>query len=520
MSTPRKHIWKQNKMKDSWAFFHSWQAILLAGVCVWLISIFPPASDIVKHMSLEIGVLLVLIFGGIFLWMTRVKKCNDPEKIYGLILFSSLVLRAFVAIVINYQETNHDVGAFSGTGGISGTGFFGYIEYIYQNGSLPNFDPRTAWSFYNPPAFPILAALLLKLTKALGVEDPYCYEALQSIPFVFSALTIWTMGKLLKEFSMKENHRNLLLAVLAFYPYFHISGATLTNDAMSTYFAILGIWLAVRWYRQQTLGNIALLALALGLAMFTKLNAGLFGFGIAFLFVYALVTQRENFKNYLVQFPVFLAISVPLAFYYPVKNKLLYDMPLFYIQQLEPNNPQMIQGVGAFGRLLFPNVGALLQPFSMLDPMVENNVWLELIRSSLFDERHAEDMGLSVILATALFWLAVVAAIVTFVALVEILIRRKSMPFWQRGFLLACYLAMVISSVVFCFKEPFVCTMHYRYVSVLMVFPLICAGIWLQESGKHHPTVRKASLLLGRGLVILSIPVVLWVAIFARIAEM
>lgn len=522
MSTLKKNIWKPSggdvPAKDMWQRLGSWQVILLACVLVWAVSCFPPALDAVMHNSLELGILLILVLGVVFVRMKYIRKNAAPEKIYSLILFGSLLLRMVVALAITYGETNHDVGEFSGMGELSGTGFFGYIEYICTHGRLPDFDPRTAWSFYNPPGFPLLAAAVLKITDLLGVEAPYCYEALQCVPFLFSALTIWTMGKILEAFPMKARWRNILMALLALHPYFFLSGATLTNDAMSTYFSVLCVWLTIRWYQKQSLGNILLLALSLGMAMFTKLNAGLVGFGIAFVFLYAFFTGREGRMKYVPQYLAFLGVSVPLAFYYPIKNKLLYDMPLFYVQQLERDNPQLITGVGGIDRLLFPSIHSLMRPFSSIDPNVENNIWVEMIRSSLFDERYTDEPGLSGLLATAIFWLGILLAVVMLVFLIKMVLHSKALPLWQRCFVGIAYFSALLCYVVFCFNEPFVCTMHYRYVATLIIFPAVCTGVWLSGEGERHPTVTKAVGRLLTAFAVISVPVVLWLMSFARLA--
>ena len=525
MSIRKKNILKPNRSdltreKTVYDRLGSWQAVFAAAAMVWLISCFPPAADIVKHMSFEIGGVLLLVYGVILVRMKWIKKNATPEKVYALILFGSLVLRAFVALVMNYQETNHDVGAFLGEEGQSGTGFFGYIEYICTHGHLPDFDPRMAWSFYNPPGFPLLAAAVLKLTMTLGVETPYCYEALQCVPFLFSALTIWVMGKILKEFPIRDGIRNLLLAVLAFHPHFHISGATLTNDAMATFFSVLCVWLTLRWYREQRMKYILPLALSLGLAMFTKLNAGLIGFGIAFVFLYAFFTNLKSWKGYVPQYLGFLAVSVPLAFYNPVKNKLLYGMPLFYVQQLPVDNPQRITGINGLDRVFLPGLEALMRPFSAMNPNIESNIWTEMIRSSLFDERYSPEMGLAGLLATALFWGAILLAIWSFAVLVKKVLLSKTLPMWQRGFVGISYFSALLSYVVFCYQEPYICTMHFRYIATLIIFPAIAAGVWLSEPGEEMRETGKTARILGYGFAALSAVMVLWLAVFARLADM
>lgn len=98
---------------------------------------------------------------------------------------------------------------------------------------LPDFDPRDYWSFYNPPLYHILCAVLLKITHAFGVTVPACYESIQCVNLLFSSLTVWLAEKIFAEFDLEDRTAMLFTAVFAFHPFFLLFSAQPTNDMLA-----------------------------------------------------------------------------------------------------------------------------------------------------------------------------------------------------------------------------------------------------------------------------------------------
>lgn len=501
----------------------SWKTILIATALVWLFSWFPPVFEFANHLAFEMGMLLIIVFCSVFFYKVYIKREQDYEKIYAMVFFGGLLLRAFFALVSSYNNTNHDIGMFTGNDQAIGDGHFGYIEYILFQGHLPDFDPREVWGFYNPPGFYILSALVLRITSLVQPElDPYGYEALQCIPFFFSCMTIWTFNKILQEFEIAPKNRLLIMALLSYHPFFHITAATLVNDSMAMYFTCLSIFLAIRWYKQQTMKNILLLGLALGIAMFTKLNSAMMAVPIAFLFLYAFFTNRQKMGSYVGQFAAFLAVCAPLGLFHSIRNAVQFGVPLLYVQELEQTSAQLIENVSVWDRLFGLNLDELLRPFAGLNASVEVDIWVEMLRSSLFDEFYSADKGLIGIVALLLFWLSIIFATLSALVLIGVFIRSKRLKVWEKGFLGLSWSTMVISLVSFSLSKPFVCSSNYRYISTAIIFPLIAMGIFLSaaEQEVERPLLRKVLIGMTSAFTVMSSAIVFWLAVFAQLQEL
>lgn len=465
--------------------FTSWYFIPAGCVIVWFLSCNAAcASYITDHKNI-LAVLAGIIYFMVF--CSALYKKKDARTIIGLLFLGDFLLRAFYVLTASYDVTMHDIGSFSGFDtDESGDGHFGYIEYILKNHGLPDFDPRTRWSFYQPPGFYIAASVILGITRFFHVEAPLCYESLQIVTLFFSSMTVWTGYKIIREFEVSDRWTALFTAFLAVHPFYSVMAATLTNDCMAMYFMALAILYTIRWYKSQEFKKIMVIAFAVGGAMFTKLNSAVISVGIGFIFLYVFWTNRSRWKKYIAQFAAFLAVCAPLGLFYPVRNLILYQMPLSYVQSLGTTDASLfISNATVWSRLGLPSWGMISHMFYDFIPNENSNVWVRMIRTSLFDEL-MPDVGSSLFgaVSQAALWVAILLVILMNVAFIRSCGKKYGMKFEMRVFLLTVYAALIIGYVVFCFKEPLLCTMNYRYLPIAFLFPLIGTAVWMQKFSK------------------------------------
>ncbi|MDE6635934.1 MAG: glycosyltransferase family 39 protein, partial [Lachnospiraceae bacterium] len=386
----------------------SWYLILAGCVIVWFLSCNKVCESYIAENKDILVVLTSIVY--LMVFCSAIYRKRDTRTIIGLLLLGGFLLRAFYVLASAHYASMHDIGSFCGFDTTEfGDGHFGYIEYIYKNHDLPDCDPRTKWSFYNPPGFYIIASVILGITRFFHVEAPICYESLQVVTLFFSSMTVWTGYKIIKEFAISDRLTILFTAFLTVHPFYSIMAVSITNDCMAMYFMALAVWYTIRWYKSPELKKILVIAFAVGAAMFTKLNSAVISFGIGFIFLYVFWVNRQQWKKYLLQFTAFLSVCAPLWLYYPVRNLILFQMPLTYIQSIDTSADWLyISESGILSRLGVPSWEMINHAFNEFVPNLNSNVWVAMIRTSLFDEL-MPDVGDSLFgaIAQATLWIAI-----------------------------------------------------------------------------------------------------------------
>lgn len=464
----------------------TWIPILAGCVFVWLLGSNQPIVDFLTNQRGVLIVLLAFLYLSVFFYVVVWCGKRDTATVLRFILIGSFLFRAYYVLLAPYNISYHDQGEFTDLESMdSGSGHLGLIEYLYNNGHLPDFDPRQRWSFYNPPLFHILGALILKFTHTIGVAAPLCYESIQIVNLFAASMTIWLLYKILDRLIEGKQVVLLFTAMIAFHPFFILYSAELTNDMLCMCFMALAFYYTLRWHKEHTFSSILIIALGIGLSMAAKLNAAVISFGIGFIFLWDFWHNRLEYKKYIAQFLAFLAVCAPLGLFYPIRNYVLFKMPLLYVQELTPDNPQYISET-VINRIGFSSKGQLTYPFVKYDAAIERNIWTQLFRTSLFDEINPPvDNNMIASWGLLLFWITILLALILNAALVWCIWRKEVVRTEIKIFMLVEYLAMLISYIKFCFDEPFICTMNYRYISLSMLFPILGGAWWLCRQNRE-----------------------------------
>jgi hypothetical protein len=219
----------------------------------------------------------------------------------------------------------------------------------------------------------------------------------------------------------------------------------------------------------------------MGLAMMTKLSAGLLAPAIGLLFVWRWVTAygTYRFMKLTGQFALFGSVCVPLALWWQVKNALLYRLPLTFVPALSENSGQYVGDISPLARwfgLEKDCFGQLFVAFQHQGATYnEYNPTLSLLKSALFGEftlfsnQHpAYTLGM---VACYLLFVAQLAMIGLVLYTIGKLAGKsyKSPLFWAFALL---GLVVTVSYYRFCFAYPQSCTANFRYA-----LPLLWCGV-------------------------------------------
>lgn len=438
------------------------------------------------------------------------------NAVIALLFVLGYAIRLTYVLYTSVTTRQHDVYNFGDSG------HSGYIRYFYENGKLPDFDVSIVDQFYHPPLHHIICALVWKALSLFGILDNYAQSSLQTLTLFYSSASLILSLRILKRFKLSGKNLVLAFAVLCFHPTFIIFSASINNDILSVTFMLLAVYYSLKWYESRSWRDIVVIAVSIGLGMMTKTSVYMICFGVAFLFLTALIKDKNNFKKYLAQFSVFLAICAPLALWWEVRNAALFGMPLTYVQRLPDNSWQYV-GNHSVGERLFDFSKLFTAPvfdqWTNRGDMLYNeyNPMISLLKTSVFGE-YINDFKYPSITVSAnfLFWSNLSLALLSVVALGYLIIEKMvkkdfDVPFYS---IVISNALMIAFYYIFCFSYPHHCTENIRYVSPLVVFGSLFIGKGLEAFGNKSGELKTKKSVKIISKVLNALAVVL-VVVFA-----
>ncbi len=415
---------------------------------------------------------------GIFFYLLACRKLSTKSVI--LLLFAAgFVMRLAYITMMTTGMIQHDVYSPG-----KGAGHAGYIEYIYENGHLPDFDVTTVDQFYHPPLHHIICAVWMRLQTMIGVEYYSAYENIQILTLFYSCLCLILAYKIFRKAGLSGAALIASTAVIAFCPTFYFLSGSINNDILSITFMLGAILNTLCWYRSRSMGRIICIALCIGLGMMTKLSAWMVAPAVALVFIYVFFTDLRNWLKNLLQYLIFIIVCAPIGLFWSVRNMLMWGIPFTYVQRLSENSAQYIGDISAFTRLfdLSPYQFADVAPQFMMygNGYNEFNPLVGFFKTAAFDEGIcARRFSLLPGFSHVLFFSSVILGLVGFVALIVMLIKKNDkMDRLTKAFFGMIYFVILIMYYYFCFDFPHVCTMNVRYGVPMIVIGAMSVG-WL-----------------------------------------
>lgn len=425
-----------------------------------------------QYLFFLIAVILVLFV------FRQLVSISEP----ALILLLGTMFRTAYVLYTAIWTRQHDVIDFG-----TGEGHAGYIEYIYENLSLPSGDPREKWAFFQPPLHHIIAGLWMRFCAHFGLAYRQVQENVQLLTlFYICAVTVISYF-ICRELKLKEWGTRIVLVIVCFHPALTIMSGSINNDALSLMMAVLSVYLVILWYKTPSLRIIVMLAISIGLSMMAKLSGGTVAPAVAALFLLKLIKDREHIGKYILQYLVFGIIVFPLGIWWEIKNMLAYGMPFNYIPPVgEQLNASMLM------RLFDVRTGNIYPCLiSNGDAYDEYNVWLAMLKTALFDDANLgmESRGIN-LFALILFTTALVLAVMSLIATVKVLTDKKNkyalLP-EHRLLFGVLYVTLLISYFSFALGSNNYSAMNFRYIALVIVVESVFLGVSTDAcTDKHH----------------------------------
>ena len=428
-----------------------------------------------------------------------VKLKNKIKENWGAFIIACLgVLARFIAMLLatpyHYQ---HDV-----------TGEYHhayYAFYIFQKWKLPN---KNLYEFAQPPLNATLQAICMKIfspfVRYYKAKNGYLnlYGTSKILTFIFSCLTLYIIYKILKEFNLGKFATNLAFGIMALYPGMIIMSTQYSNDVLAFMFFYLSLFLSIRWAKNKDLKTIVLLALSIGFGMLTKISVGLIAFITGPMMLAVLIKEKDK-KKIFIELLIFALIVFPIGLSYSIRNYIVFKQGFGEIYEVAKNTKlDLIKHPKPFNDrfLSFPINKIFDKEHGIFHDWFEYNVWIDLIKTSTFDEFHLGE-GLSFdnvtrplltilyVLNILFYIVSIVSIVITFIDVIKNIFTKnrncKSLIFNFEIICLMLFVLAIFAYLFFNIRYPYSCNSNWRYIAYItfaMTGAIICSYKILKKS--------------------------------------
>ncbi len=363
-------------------------------------------------------------------------------------------------------------------------GHFGYIGYIFFNNHLPVGSPKNYWCFYNPPLFYIISAIFMKIQIFFNFTFEEGLENLQFLSVFYTIVFDIYVYRILKEINIKRTIKSLLLFV-ALSPAIIIMSGSLNNDILSIMLSTMAIFYCIKWYKSDSLKDLIKIAFTISLAIMTKISSALIAIVIAFVFLVKVIQNKNDIVKYIKYFSLFALISLPIGLWFPVKNLILYDIPITYVQSVDEDNDANISNHSVLERIFTISDGQLNTiNIDMSKENAEYNLLITTLKSYIVDEQIDCNNDILKISVPLIFFCSIGISILFIVNLIYVLKNYKEINNNWILFFLLLFVLEIIAYIKFCFNYPFTFTMNFRYIVPTLISYSVITGIACEKSKK------------------------------------
>lgn len=382
-------------------------------------------------------------------------------------------------LVVNIDKFQYDIGIQTGFNEDYYDKFFeldrtalkenGHLEYIlkiYSNGALLDSNTNQA---YHPPLNHIISATFLRMLDLFGVSNKFKIEALEFPPLIYSILILIVVFKIMQKIGLSKKQIILPFSIIVFHPIFIYMSRLINNDQLVTLFTLISILYLLKWYENPSHKNTIMLAFSIGLGAMTKTSIIVMVIPLIFTYLKRLNEYLEDsslVKKIILEGLLFAIISLPMVFWYPIRNAIKFEQPLFSIRHafetLKVANTDF-SSRWIINREIFDN--------SLL--LNASNVWSYVINSSIIFIMDSEFIPVFVTLILKI--LSILFILISIISIVKETYKSENKKLLY--ILIVTYLSWIVGFIYFNISLPYSCTMHVRYVLVAMIIGIIYIGI-------------------------------------------
>ena len=424
-----------------------------------------------------------------------IHKKTDTYKEKQSVFFVLLNIIITYICFISYGDVGfcqHDCRSFFD---YKNQGHLGYMGYLFYERRLPPGNPINFWCGFNPPLHYFLSVAFLRINDFLSIPAEAWLKNLQILPCIYTSIFIIYVYKIFNNVGLKKTLLTNVLFI-GFAPIIIIFSGSLNNDILSIMLSTIALYYAIKWYETDKLKTLINIAIAIGLAMMTKVSSALIAVVIAVIFLIKVIKNRKDFKRYVWQFTLFAVVALPLGLWFPIRNLVLYNISPTYVQAVpQPPHERMVEA-NLFERLFtFEKQDIESINVNVEGDSPEYSILITSLKSFIIDENinYNEQKVLNIVVPM-LFYVAFWIAILFIINLIYTIINHKKINnMWLYIFMLL-FILQIISYISFCLEHPYPFTAHIRYIIPTLLSFGVITGL-AADNNKILYHINKVTLL-------------------------
>lgn len=370
--------------------------------------------------------------------------------------------------------------------------FLMHADYFLQNGFFAAAPSAYLQSiFFQPPLWGLISAVAAKLGTAFGVSFEVGFDGVRFISLFCvtgAAIIFWRLATALQ---IDERVKPWLWGAFCFFPAHGIAANLVNNDAAVYFLMTAMMYAGYQWHMHGRWTEALILSVLLLAAGLVKFSGLMMVPALGMLGIFRLL--REKNKLALRMWGQFAVIGLGAVVGFAWGWFLLaYDFPLVpppvgnAFQDLSRYSlAERLFGLAAAGNV-FADVRAGL---------AEPNVWLALVKTSLFGEWSWQGAAWAYIL----YGLGCLLAIVLVLSFFSMLCYKMGEDWGFNAFMIVLAFSVLAAWFNFWMAYPYFCSSEYRYVMILLPASFLWFGNYLTQ--KSLP--RAVYGVLAGGVVLL-----------------
>lgn len=419
--------------------------------------------------------LSVLFLGGLFYQPAKKHQLSTADVIMG----AALVMEVWYVFASWGNVRQYDY-----------FNFFMHADYFLQNDFFL-FNPKSYiyTLYFQPPLWGLIAGVVTKVFICLGDSAEAAFDYVRFV-------NLWCVGgcfiffwRLMELCRFDDRLKIWLFMWFCFFPTHNILSNLVNNDAAVYFLMLAGSYYSWRWFQNSSWRYAGILSLIFAISGLIKFSGLMIvpAFGVLALLKLADGSWRDwKLWGQL----ALVAFGVITGFFWGL-FLLYYHLPL-----VPPPLDVSYQSMSGFSltERLFGLQGLSTLFVDVHAGLIEPNVWLALVKTSLFGEwRWQGDIWAFIMLLTALSW--ALFSVWSFFALFYL---KAGKSFEMNVFMVVLTLSVLGAWCYFWLEYPFFCSSEYRYVAILFPLSLLWGGNYLQHKKlpKTGERVLAVSLIL------------------------
>lgn len=370
-----------------------------------------------------------------------------------------------------------------------------YLVRVYKTGHMLESNSNQG---YHPPLHHYISAGVMRICDLFGADNELKLESAEFPAFVYSILILLVIYKITKELEFKDKSTFIVMMLASFNPLLIYLSRLINNDPLVTLCTLASILVLIKWYKEPSMKLTVILALIVGAGASTKISIIVMALPLLVTYLKKMseeIDDAQFTKRILKYGVIFTVITIPLVFWYPIRNAIKFGQPPFGVAAALPSFA--VKNNDFINRWLINS-----EFFGQYLDYNASNVWSYVINSSILFSVNTAFLSNFTLSAMRIITVAFIIIFIT-----------GMIKFFKENaiykILIITFIAWFISFIAFNISLPYSCTMHSRYIVVLFVLGMIFIGKYYEttEDKKLKKLITILSTLYSIGAI----------AIFAKI---